>query len=240
MATFVLIHGAFRGGYSFARLRPMLHAAGHMTYAPSLPGAGEQALATPGAVSLEDYARCVARLLELEDLFEVILVGHSQGGIVISAASETGHARIARLVFLDAPVPRHGERAVDLVPPALSDVIRSELPREQWLAPRMLTPTPDLDAQSAAWLNARLCATPVGPSLDALRLTQPSALALPRSYMFCRRTPDTYPCAHGRARLEAERTPYTWLDADHDAPFTAPGEVARALLEVAACTRLGG
>lgn len=234
MATFVLIHGAFRGGFSFARLSPMLRAQGHLAYAPSLPGAGEHVFDVPRAVSLGDYARCVARFLELEDLHDVILVGHSQGGLVISAASELAHARIRALVFLDSPLPRHGERAVDLVPPALAHMTIPNLSREQWIPPRALASTADLSESDAAWLNARLCPTPVGPSLDALVLSEPRALALPRHYLFCKRTPDTFPCAHGRARLDAAGTPYSWIDADHDAPFTAPDRVAHALLAVAA------
>ncbi len=233
MATFVLIHGAFRGGFSFSRLRPLLHAAGHATHAPSLPGAGEQAFNTPRPLSLNDYALCVARLLELEDVERVILVGHSQGGLVISAASQLAHPRIAALVFVDSPVPRHGERAVDLVAPALAHVSMPSLARGQWLPPRPLAQTPELGADDAAWLNARLCATPVGPSLDSLVLDHPAALALPRHYLFCSRTPDTYPCAHGRTRLEAQGIPYGWIDADHDAPFTAPSKLAQALLSIA-------
>ncbi len=236
MATFVLIHGAFRGGFSFVRVRPLLHAAGHSSYAPSLPGAGEHVLAEPRPLALDDYARCVARLLELEDLTQVILVGHSQGGLVISAASQLAHARIARLVFLDSPVPRHGERAVDLVAPALAHLTMPTLTREQWVPPRPLVETADLTATDAAWLNARLCPTPVGPSLDALVLTEAAALALPRHYLFCRRTPETFPCAHGRARLDAEGVPYSWLDADHDVPLTAPSKLAAALLTIAAST----
>lgn len=234
MATFVLIHGAFRGGFSFSRLRPLLHAQGHLTYAPSLPGAGEQVFREPRALSLSDYAECVARLLELEDLTNVILVGHSQGGLVISAASQLAHARIASLVFVDSPVPRHGERAVDLVAPAFAHVPMPTLARDQWLPPRPLAATADLSADDAAWLNARLCPAPVGPSLDPLVLTNEAALALPRHYFFCRRTPDTFPCAHGRARLDAEGIPYGWLDADHDVPFTAPDKLALTLLSIAA------
>ena len=106
MHTFVLIHGAFRGSWSFARLRPLLEAAGHRVYAPSLPGAGEHAADLGKDMSLGRYAQCVASFLELEDLERAVLVGHSQGGMVALAASELAHARIARLVLLDSPVPR--------------------------------------------------------------------------------------------------------------------------------------
>ena len=234
MRTFVLIHGAFRGGWSFARLRPLLEGTGHRTFAPSLPGAGEHAARLDGQLTLSHYAQCVASFLELEDLRGVVLVGHSQGGLVSLAASEIAHARIARLVLLDSPVPRDGERGFDLVPPALAGVPMPALARDTILQPRPLAASDSLSADDAAWLNARTCPTPVGPSLDPLTLRDPRALALPVSYVFFRRTPATYPCAQGRARLDAERIAYREIDAGHDAPITHPGLVADALLAIAA------
>jgi len=234
MSTFVLIHGAYRGGWSFARLRPLLEGAGHRTFAPSLPGAGEHAARLDGHLTLSDYARCVASFLELEDLQRVVLVGHSQGGLVALAASEMAHARVARLVLLDSPVPRDGERGIDLVPPALAGVAIPAFARDAIVPPRPLAPSESISAEDAAWINARTCPTPVGPSLDPLILREPRALALPVSYVFFRRTPNTYPCAQGRARLDAEGTAYLEIDAGHDAPITTPGLVAEALLAIAA------
>jgi pimeloyl-ACP methyl ester carboxylesterase len=230
---FVLVHGAFRAGWSFARLRPLLEAHGHRTFAPSLPGCGEHRATTIRELSLIDWAQAVARFIELEDLSRVILVGHSQAGLVISAASELCHDRLARLVFLDAPIPRHGERAIDLQPAALHGMTPPALARDLWLPPRPVVASPTLSEQDATWINARLGETPVGPSLDALRLLQPEALALPRHYVFFRRTPDTFPCAHGRERLIREGTAFSWLDADHDAPLTAPALVSELLLAIA-------
>ena len=234
MSTFVLIHGAFRGGWSFARLRPLLEKAGHRAFAPSLPGAGEHAAGLDGQLTLSRYAQCVASFLELEDLQRVVLVGHSQGGLVALAASEIAHARIALLVLLDSPVPRDGERGIDLVPPALAGVPMPALERDAILPPRPLAAGESLSAEDAAWISARTCPTPVGPSLDPLVLREPRALALPVSYVFFRRTPPTYPCAQGRARLDAERTAYREIDAGHDAPVTHPELVAGALLAIAA------
>lgn len=230
---FVLVHGAFRAGWSFARLSPLLEAHGHRTFAPSLPGFGEHQATTIRELSLAHWADALAHFLELQDLARVILVGHSQAGIVITAASELCHARLSSLVFLDAPIPRHGERAIDLQPAALQGMVVPALARDLWLPARPVGASATLSESQAAWINARLGPTPVGPSLDPVVLTHPSALALPRHYLFCRRTPDTFPCAHGRERLLREGTPFTWLDADHDAPITAPDQVAQLLLAIA-------
>jgi pimeloyl-ACP methyl ester carboxylesterase len=234
MNPFVLIHGAFRGGWSFARLRPLLEAKGHRTYAPSLPGAGEHAAALDGTMTLARYAQCVASFLELEDLERAVLVGHSQGGLVALAASELAYGRIARLVLLDSPVPRHGERAIDLVPRALAGMKMPPLAHDMVLPPRPVGPSAALSERDAAWINARTCPSPVGPSLDPLVLADPRAKALPVSYVFFAKTPDTYPCAHGRQRLDDERVAYRVIDAPHDAPITHAALVAEALLEIAA------
>jgi hypothetical protein len=102
------------------------------------------------------------------------------------------------------------------------------------LPPRPVVPGDTLSAADAAWINARTCPSPVAPSLDPLRLSEPRARALPTSYVFFAQTPDTYPCAHGRLRLDAEKTPYRWLEAGHDAPITHPALVAETLLTIAA------
>jgi pimeloyl-ACP methyl ester carboxylesterase len=232
MSTFVFIHGAYRGGWSFARLRPLLERAGHRAFAPSLPGAGEHAATLSGDLTLARYAECVAAFVELEDLEKVILVGHSQGGVVALAASELAHSRIAHIVLLDSPVPRHGERAIDMIPPALANSAMPEFARDALLAPRPVVPSDVISDSDAAWINARTCFTPVGPSLDPLVLSDARALAIPRSYVFFAKTPNTYPCAHGRQRLDAEGIAYTVLDAGHDAPVTHAEMVAQALVDV--------
>ncbi|MGC4070125.1 MAG: alpha/beta fold hydrolase [Polyangiaceae bacterium] len=232
-ATFVLVHGAFRAGWSFARLRPLLEAQGHRTFAPSLPGFGEHRATTVKDVSLAQWAESTARFIELEDLSRVILVGHSQGGLVIAAASQLCHARLSRLVFLDAPIARHGERAIDLQPKALQGMTPPALARDLWLPPKPMSASETLSAEDAAWINPRLGPTPIGPSLDPLVLEHPAALVLPRHHLFCRATPETFPCAHGRERLLREGTPFSSIEADHDAPITAPALVADALLAIA-------
>jgi hypothetical protein len=107
------------------------------------------------------------------------------------------------------------------------------LARDMVLPPRPVTASETISASDAAWINARTCPSPVGPSLDPLVLANPRALALPASYVFFAKTPDTYPCAHGRQRLDDERIAYRTLDAPHDAPITHAPLVAGVLLEIA-------
>ena len=116
MATFVIVHGAWSGAHAWRWVRPLLRAAGHDVVTPSLTGLGERAhLATP-ATNLDTHADDVAAVLHYEDLTDVVLVGHSYGGMVITGVADRIPERIGQLVYLDADVPREGESMMDLVP----------------------------------------------------------------------------------------------------------------------------
>jgi len=224
VSTFLLVHGAFRGGWSWARVRPLLVAAGHDVLAPSLAGCGERSAYADRVTGLATWVDELAGLLHHEDLHDVVAVGHSQGGIVTTALAAHVPERIGHLVYLDAPAPLPGERAVDLGASGF------ELPaRDTLVPPRPLEAVGDLDDATAAWLNARLTATPFAPSLDPMPAGGESVA---RTYSFCGLTPPGYPSGTTRDRLDAEGKAYAVLDAGHDAPLTAPGLVADLLLNV--------
>ena len=229
MSTFVLVHGAFRGGWAWQRVRPLLLAGGHDVHAPSLSGCGERAASVDRVTGLDVWVEDLVGLLEVEDLTDVVLVGHSQGGVVTTALAAWAPSRIARLGYLDAAVPRPGERAVDLTPGA--DPATPLPPRDTLVPARPLEPGGDLDAATAAWANARLTPTPFAPSLDPMPATSTPVAA---HFAFCTQTPDGYPSATTRARLDADGVPYDLVDAGHDAPLTAPDDVAALLSRWAA------
>src|SRR5262245_44258791 len=105
MATFVLVHGAWHGGWCWRKLRTMLRAAGHEVYTPTLTGLGERSHLGNAAVGLATHVRDVANVLFYEDLSSVVLVGHSYGGMVIGGVAHQAPERLAHLVYLDAFVP---------------------------------------------------------------------------------------------------------------------------------------
>src|SRR6266511_4363097 len=109
MAVFVLVHGGFHGGWCWRRVAALLRAAGHEVYTPTLTGLGERAhLATPD-IGLDTHIRDVLGVLAFEDLRDVVLVGHSMAGMVVTGVAERAPDRLAHLVYLDASVPRDGE-----------------------------------------------------------------------------------------------------------------------------------
>ena len=216
---FVLLHGAFRGGWSWTRVRPLLSAAGHDVHTPTIR-----------AGRLAEHVGAVRDYVSSRDLTDVVLCGHSQGGFIARAAAEVCAPRLRALAYLDAPVPRDGESPNDLARLAGLDV-PATLPVvvEPW--PQQ--PGPGMSPADAAWITARLVPEPTVIAGDAVSLTDAAAAALPGHYAFCTLTPPSYPCTVTRRRLDAAGAPYTLLDAAHDAPVTAPTTVATWLLNLA-------
>ena len=117
----VLIHGGRQGGWSWVRVTPLLRSAGWDVYAPTLSGLADRAHLLTPAIDLATHVEDVRVLLEYQDLHDAVLVGHSYGGMVITALCETDVLpRIAGLVYLDALIPRPGDSAYDLMAPEIT------------------------------------------------------------------------------------------------------------------------
>ncbi|WP_243057096.1 alpha/beta fold hydrolase [Nocardioides sp. SR21] len=219
MTTFVLVHGAFRGGWSWDRVRPLLEAAGHEVRTPTLSGT---------ATGLEVWVDEVTDLIVDADLTDVVLAGHSQGGVMVREVALRIPERLRHLVYLDAAVPDPGERPVD-VAPAPPDPATLP-PRDALVPPWPMVPGGDLDEETAAWANELMTPTPFAPSLDRVSLESPT---VPATYAFCTDTPAVVPCTTTRARLDDRGTPYVLIEAGHNAPLTRPEAVAELLLGAA-------
>jgi pimeloyl-ACP methyl ester carboxylesterase len=114
MSTYVLVHGAWGGSFGWRKVRPLLQQAGHQVFTPSLTGLGERAhLATP-QVNLSTHIQDVANAIWYEDLSDIILVGHSYGGMVVTGVADRMPERIQHLVYLDAFLPSDGQSLYDM------------------------------------------------------------------------------------------------------------------------------
>ena len=117
MATFVIVHGAFSGAWAWNKVvAPLLRAGGHAVHAVTLSGLGERSHLASPEVDLDTHVQDVVNVLFCEDLRDVILVGHSYGGMVITAVVDLVPERVRQLVYLDAAVPRDGQSFLDLRP----------------------------------------------------------------------------------------------------------------------------
>lgn len=221
----VLVHGAFRGGWSFDRLRPLLEP-DHPTFAPDLLGMGSPTVVGPPRIHLDDWVDQLVGLVVDADLDDVALFGHSQGGLVVRALGDRLDDRVRLVAYLDAPIASSGERGVDLMggPPPPADQLP---PPETLLPPTPVTPEAGFPPDLVAWVNTRLGPTPFGPSLDPIT-SAPSSAAT--AVAFCAGTPDGFPSVVARRAFERAGRPLELVDAPHDAPLTHPELVAAWLL----------
>ena len=128
MATFVICHGAWSAAWAWKKVRPLLRAAGHEIFTPTYTGLGERAHQVSRSINLETHIADVLAVLDCEDLRDVVLVGHSYGGMVATGVADRAAERIAKLIYLDAFVPDNGQSLFDLLPASAACVPAGGLP----------------------------------------------------------------------------------------------------------------
>ena len=235
MSTFVLIHGAWHGGWAWRRVAPLLRSAGHEVFAPSLTGLGDRAhLARPG-IDLELHIQDVVSLLEMEDLKDVILLGHSYGGMVVTGAADRAPGRIRRLIYFDAFVPENGKPQMDYVAAAVPE--RAAGFRAQGEAKGFIDPPPaslwgHTDPETIAWLKPREAKHPYATMVQPIRLANEGALRrIPKTFVHCT-SPATGAFDQFAARYRADPAwRFFELKSGHDAMLLQPRAVADILLK---------
>jgi pimeloyl-ACP methyl ester carboxylesterase len=238
VATYVLVVGAGGSSWHWRRVERLLRDAGSDVVAPTPTGLGERAhLATPEVV-LDTHVADVVGVIGYEDLRDVVLVGWSYGGMVVAGVADRVPERLAHVVHLDAYAPLDGQSAADQQPPAFRAAHEELLRAGTWLRP---TPTAaalasyvdrgQLTEEELRAVVARLRPHPIKANLDRVRLSNPAADAVPRTYVYCRQNSgDAWRAEQMRSRPGWS---YRELDADHLAPLTHPRQVADLLLELA-------
>ena len=227
MASYVICHGAWGGGWSWRKLRPVFRAAGHAMFAPSYTGLGERAHLAHPLVDLETHIQDIIGVIESEDLAEVILVGHSYGGMVATGVAYRVPQRIRHLAYLDAFVPADGESLDDLAGGAQRDMV------DGWLI-RPLPPAVDTSPEDLAFGAPRRRHQPARCFSQKLRLTGTAPPPFARSYIHC-----TKKTGHDVFQQFADRfrDDPAWrfhaVDASHSPNITAPKALASLLLPLA-------
>lgn len=238
MATFVLVHGGGHGGWCYQPVARLLQAAGHVVYAPTLSGLSDRSHLLSSGIDLDTHVTDVVSLLHHEDLRNVILVGHSYGGMVITGAADRATDRIGTLVFLDAANPSDGQSLVDVAGPMM--LMAREHGRVVNGVELVLWPSPDAgyfygvtDPEVVAWMADRLSPHPWACFEQRLQLTNELAMrVIPDAHIVCSSTvPTRSPELMERVRAAGR----LWsIDTGHDLMLTEPRLVADALLEIAA------
>jgi pimeloyl-ACP methyl ester carboxylesterase len=238
MPTYVLVHGGGHGGWCYQRVARILRSAGHDVHTPTLTGLGERSHLLGPEVDLDMHIRDVCAVLHYQDLRDVILVGHSYGGMVITGVADHAADRVGRLVYLDAATPVNNESLVDVAGPII-EAVRPD-GRVVDGVELVLLPAPDAgrlygvtDADDLAWMAERLTAHPWKCFQQPLRLRNEAALsAIPQYHIVCTSTLATRDAEKmDKARADGR----LWdIDTGHDLMITEPEAVADALGQVAA------
>jgi pimeloyl-ACP methyl ester carboxylesterase len=231
IGTYVLVHGAWHGGWCWAKVARLLRDAAQEVYTPTLTGLGERAHLARPEIDLETHIQDVVAVLEAEELRGVTLVGHSYGGMVITGVAARTAARIGQLVYLDAIVPEAGKSLLDYLSPERAQAVRdgAQGQGEGWKVPPFLPERFGVTSQrDTEWLIRHLVPQP----LRTFEQPLPAAGGekLKRTYVYCSK-PASGSFDQFAERLRDDRKwTFHEVKTGHDAMVTAPGEIAKILM----------
>lgn len=232
MTTFLLIHGAWHGGWCWDRVAPLLRAAGHDVHAPTLTGLSERAHLLSPQVGLETHVEDLVRHLDTLELRDVTLVGHSYSGQLVTAVADRRPDRVERRVYLDAFVGDDGETASSLQPETVAHHWAESVTESGfgWLVPvRKLSVLGVTDQADIDWLTPKLTPHPWKTFTDPLRLTG-AGHRVPAAFIECVSWMRVFAAHADRARERG--WPVHELASGHEAMVTAPRELAETLLRI--------
>jgi len=223
MASILLIHGAYQGGWIWNRVAARLRAAGHHVLAPSLDGCAERAHALRPGITTESHAAELAGLLFHEDLRDVVLVGTSTGGMVLARTAELVPERVGRLVLADALALLDGEALPDIV--QRRNVVRTALatgPTPEDMAGRLFA---DLNPATRDWAIPRCTLHPLACMEAPVTLPRFWSMPWQASVIWCRQSANP-PVAHQRRAAERLQAHWHELDTGHYPMLTEPDRLA--------------
>ncbi|HZP70361.1 MAG TPA: alpha/beta hydrolase [Pseudolabrys sp.] len=231
--TFLLVHGAWGGGWHWRRVADRLRSRGHAVFAPTLTGLGERVHQLHAGVDLSLHVADVLGVVKYESLDGIVLAGHSYGGFVISGVAEAIRDRIRSIVFVDAFVPGDGEALVDIVQPAVQEIIRGAQSRGETTVPVRDAAAFRMNEKDRAWADSLANPQPIGTFLEKIRLTGARDRIAKKTYIRAAGYPNvSFDRFHARAKADPSWRTYE-VDCGHHIMIDAPERLTEILLEVA-------
>ena len=235
--TFVLVHGAWHGGWCWSRVADRLRAGGHRVFTPTQTGLGDRKHLMSKEITLETFTQDITGLIEAEELTGITLVGHSFGGLAISGVADRMPDRVRALVYLDSIIVEGGKSPFDGLPP---DIVatRRKAAEESSGGLSLPVPSPSVfgisDQRDNDWVARRMTPHPLSTFTSPLPIKGPVGNNLPRTYIHC--TTPAYAPLEGSRRWVKAQSGWRWMEiaTGHDAMVSAPDELARMLVGVAA------
>jgi pimeloyl-ACP methyl ester carboxylesterase len=230
--TFVLVHGSWHGGWCWRRVADLLERNGHKVYTPTLTGLGERSHLMSGLITLDTHITDVANVLKWENLENIVLVGHSYAGFVVSGVAERSLSSIGSIVFLDAFLPENGQRVVDLAPPELRTSALAAAAKNEVGRPVPPAKTFHVNEMDEAWVDSKMTPQPTFVSLQPIALTGARDKIAKKTYIRATSSPsplfDSY-----FERLKSDPTWRTYaMPSGHDVMVDMPKRLSEILVEV--------
>jgi pimeloyl-ACP methyl ester carboxylesterase len=230
--TFVLVHGAWHGGWCWRRVSDMLEAKGHKVFVPTLTGLGEKSHLLDAKVNLTTHITDIINLIKWEDLTDIVLVGHSYAGYIISGVAEQMHASVNSIVFLDAFLPENG----DSLAAGASQPVKEALAAAKAKAEITLQPVPAavfrVNEKDRAWVDAKCTPQPIATMDETIKLTGARERIAKKSYIRAKGYPSIpFDAAQTKVKANAAWKSYE-MTAGHDAMVDQPKELTDILIEV--------
>lgn len=235
MSTYVLVHGAWRGSWIWKRVRRLLQAQGHEVFTTTHTGVADRSHLSAPSVNLDTHITDVANLLRWEELSDVILVGHSYGGCVISGVADRVPERIAALVYLDAFVLENGECLNDKIP---QDVRSERIAQAKevgagWNLPPISAEEFNVNPKDRDWVNRQSTWQSLACFEQPLKLTGAINQIKNVTYIWASDwSPSPFPQFYEKAKAKGWKT--VAIDCGHDVMLDRPEELLRELLAVPA------
>jgi pimeloyl-ACP methyl ester carboxylesterase len=230
--TFVLVHGAWHGGWCWRRVADLLERKGHKVFTPTLTGLGERSHLMSRDINLDTHIADVVNVFKWEDLHDAVLVGHSYGGWVISGAVEQVLPRVASIVFLDAFMPDNGTRGLDNTSEFSRKGILAAMEKGDVSRPSPTAAMFEVNEKDRAWVDSKTTPQPLGVALQPIRLTGARDKVAKKTYIRAA----SYPQAIFDRYLGICKADKTWhtfeIPSGHDVMVDMPERLAEVLAEV--------
>ena len=225
-ATFVLVHGAWHGGWCWKKISGLLGAEGHQVYTPTLTGLGERSHLLSQEIDLEMHIQDIVSMLEYEDLTDVTLVGHSYGGMVITGVADKERKRLSHIVYVDAFLPEMEKSLQDYVSISFEQIAKSK--GSEWQVPLLggslegfgITKQDDID-----WMTSRIGPQPLKTFTQRLHLSTAPDPSLKKTYIQLTDNRPHFNDSLSRAKRQGFQM-YSLLSGGHDAMVTQPAALA--------------
>jgi pimeloyl-ACP methyl ester carboxylesterase len=234
MSTFILVHGAWHGGWAWRRVSVILEHNDHLVFTPTLTGLGERSHLISADITLDTMVDDIVNVMKYEDLNDITLVGHSFAGTVITGVADREAARIKQLIYLDASILEDGECIFDNMQ---TDIVKARKKLAKDTSDGLSLPVPrgeDLGIfDDDQWQSVKdfLTPHPLSTYTSTLNLTHPPGNNLPCHYIVCTR-PYYTPLTWARERAEQYAWPIIEIETGHDAMITAPEELSDMLMQL--------